>query len=389
MSSDPVLRGKRPRVTSPDERRFIVGVTPDLLALSALSGGAAVDGAGIAAAANAPWLPPWLRWEAIPPVATNGTAPYGRSDLKPEQVQGYDALLILSPHVTAATLKGADRLAIIARFGVGYDSVDVEACTRHGILLTITPDGVRRPVAAGALAFLLALSHRLTRRDRAARAGRWHERYAEMGTGLTGRTLGVVGLGNIGRELLRLIAPFGMRHLAYDPYARPGDSDGTPAVELVGLDRLLREADFVCITCPLTAETHHLISAERLALMKPSAYLINVARGPIIDQKALTEALRTGALAGAALDVFEDEPPQPDDPLLLLENVILAPHAICWTDECVRGNLRSACESIADVAAGRVPKHVVNPEALAHPRLREALQRNREWAESRDREDRT
>ena len=194
-----------------------------------------------------------------------------------------------------------------------------------------------------------------------------------------------MGLGNIGRELLRLIAPFGMRHLASDPYTRLSDLNDTPTVELVGLDQLLREADFVCITCPLTAETHHLIDARRLALMKPSAYLVNVARGPIVDQRALTEALRSGALAGAALDVFEHEPPDPDDPLLALENVIVSPHAICWTDECISGNLQSACESIAAVAAGEVPRHVVNREALAHPRLQATLRRNRKRAQQAER----
>ena len=323
-------------------------------------------------------------WEPLP-AGVSGAGRGALAELRAEQILGYDALLVLSARVTAATLEGADRLAIVARLGVGYDAVDVEACTRHGVLLTVTPDGVRRPVASGALAFVLALGHRLVARDRLARAGRWDTRHADVGTGLTGRTLGVVGLGNIGRELVRLSAPFGMRHVAYDPHAaeRRGAPGDLPPVEMVELETLLREADFVCLTCPLTAETHHLINGPRLALMKPTAYLVNVARGPIVDQRALTAALGAARIAGAALDVFEDEPLGPGDPLLAMENVILAPHSICWTDECVRGILRSACASIGDVAAGRVPEHVVNRDVLAQPRLREILRRNRERTERR------
>ncbi len=295
-------------------------------------------------------------------------------ELRPEQVRGHDALLVLAPRVSAATLEGADRLTLVARFGVGYDNVDVEACTHHGVLLTITPDGVRRPVAAAVLTFLLALSHKLFLKDRLTRTGRWAEKRGHMGTGLTGRTLGVVGLGNIGREVFRLAAPFGMRHLAHDPYV--ASTDAFLGIELVDLETLLRSADFVCLCCALNADTRHLIDAARLALMKPTAYLINVARGPVVDQQALTEALRARRLAGAGLDVFEQEPIDSADPLLALDNVILAPHALCWTDECFRGIGHSACQSILDVAAGRVPRDVVNRAALDHPRLQENLRRH-------------
>jgi phosphoglycerate dehydrogenase-like enzyme len=293
-------------------------------------------------------------------------------ELDAEQLRGYDALLVLAPDVTAATLHGADRLSIIARFGVGYDNVDVLACSRHGIMLTITPDGVRRPVAAAVLTLLLALSHKLLVKDHLTREGRWAEKLGSMGQGVTGRSLGVIGLGNIGREVFRLAQPFGMRHLAYDPYVRPADAAGL-GVELVDLATLLRTADYVAICCALTPETRHLINAECLAQMKETAYLINVARGPIVDQAALTAALFEGRIAGAGLDVFEQEPIDPRDPLLSMENVILAPHAICWTDECFLGNGRSACASILQVAAGRIPTHVVNREVLDHPGLQERL----------------
>jgi phosphoglycerate dehydrogenase-like enzyme len=296
--------------------------------------------------------------------------PENTRELAAEDVRGYDALLVLAPRVSATTLEGADRLKIVARFGVGYDSVDVEACTRQGVLVTITPDGVRRPVATSAMTFLLALSHRLLEKDRLTRAGRWADKVDIMGIGLTGRTLGLIGLGNIGREIFTLVRPFGLRHLAFDPYAS-AESAVSVGAELVDLDTLLGRADFVCICCALTKETYHLIDARRLGQMKPTAFLINVARGPIVDQQALTAALRDRRIQGAAIDVFEEEPVDPREEILTLDNAIVTPHGICWTDECFLGNGRSACEAILDVAAGRAPHYVVNRDALKHPRWRE------------------
>jgi phosphoglycerate dehydrogenase-like enzyme len=293
-------------------------------------------------------------------------------ELHPEQVDAYDALLLLAPRVTAATLEGTRRLKLIARFGVGYDNVDVAACTRHGILLTITPDGVRRPVAAAAMAFVLALAHRIIEKDRLVRDGRWADKLDCMGLGLTTRTLGLVGFGNIGREIAALARPFGLRVIAADPYASASEA-ASAGVSLLPLDELLGQADFVCVSCALTDETRHLLDARRLGLIKDSAFLINVARGPVVDQRALTQVLRDRRIAGAALDVFEQEPIAPDDPLLELDNVILAPHAICWTDELFRGNGRSACQSILDVSAGRKPAYIVNGDVLAQPQLRTAL----------------
>ena len=294
---------------------------------------------------------PNLVWEFLPE---------HRPVLGPDQIAGYDGLLVLASRVTAETLAGADRLSIIARFGVGYDNVDVAACTEAGVLLTITPDGVRRPVAVSAIALLLALSHQLLIKDRLTRDGRWGEKLNFMGQGVRGRTLGVIGVGNIGREIFQLAAPFEMRHLGFDPYL----NYPVPGVDLVSLDTLIRESDYLVICCALTPDTHHLINVDRLKQMKPNAYLINVARGPIIDQRALTEALAEHRIAGAGLDVFDVEPIAHSDPLLKLENVILSPHAICWTDECFAGIGRSACQSLIDVASGKTPAHVVNREVL-------------------------
>lgn len=298
-------------------------------------------------------------------------------EVRPEQLHGLDALLLLAPRVTAATLAGADQLLLVARFGVGCDNVDVEACTRHGVLLTITPDGVRRPVAVAAMTLILALAHKLLVKDHLTRAGRWAEKLHHMGLGLTGRTLGVIGLGNIGRELCRLAEPFGLVRVAFDPHVRPEDASRA-GIGLLGLDDLLGTADFVCVCCALTPQTHHLLNARRLARMKRTAYLVNVARGPIVDQPALTHALTEGRIAGAGLDVFEREPVDPNDPILRLDNVIVSPHALCWTDECFRGNGESACRSILDVAAGRVPPHVVNRGVLDEPVFQAKLRRRAE-----------
>jgi len=293
-------------------------------------------------------------------------------ELRADQVREYDALLVLAPRVSAATLEGVGRLAIVARFGVGYDTVDVEACTRSGVLVTITPDGVRRPVAVAALTFVLALSQELFAKDRLTREGRWAERLDYMGVGLVGRTLGIIGLGNIGSELCRLALPFGLRVLACDPYAT-ADHAGDVGAELVDQETLLREADFVCICCALAPETLGMIGAAQLAIMKESAFLINVSRGPIVDQGALTEALSRRRIRGAATDVFEEEPVDPSDPILCLDNVIVTPHAVCWTDECFLDNGRSALRSILEVAAGKVPANVVNGAVIDSPRLQEKL----------------
>jgi D-3-phosphoglycerate dehydrogenase len=279
----------------------------------------------------------------------------------------FDGLLVLGPRVTAATLAGQRTPKIVARFGVGYDNVDVDACTRHGVVLTITPEGVRRPVAVGALTFLLALTHRLLIKDRLTRVGRWAEKLAHHGQGVTGRVLGIIGFGNIGQELARIVEPLKMHVISYDPQLQE-DRAREYNVAAVGLTELLRNADYVVICCSLTPATHHLIGPAELALMKPSSFLINVARGPIVDQAALTAALQQDRIAGAGLDVFEHEPIDPEDPLLKFENVIVAPHAICWTDECFGLNGRSAVGSLVDVANGRIPKHIVNRPALAHAR---------------------
>lgn len=285
--------------------------------------------------------------------------------VRADQLAGFDALILLAYRFTRDSIPPDGRLAVVARFGVGYDAVDVEACTEAGIALVITPDGVRRPVAVSVITLLLALTGKLIAKDRLTRqaAAGFAARSAYMGVGLVGRTLGSLGIGNIGAEVFRLAQPFGMNSIAHDPYADPKIA-AELGIELVGLDDLFRRADILSVSCPLTPETHHLVNAERLAVMKPAAYLINTARGPIVDQKALTRVLQEGRIAGAGLDVLEQEPPDPDDPILTLDNVILAPHALCWTDQCFAGIGAADVKAVLDVQHGREPRGVVNRAVL-------------------------
>jgi phosphoglycerate dehydrogenase-like enzyme len=289
--------------------------------------------------------------------------------LTPAHTAAYDGLCVLMPKVTRASLSGKDkRVCILARHGVGYDSIDVPACSETGVILTITPDGVRRPVASSVVLFVLALSHKLFTKDMLTKTGRWAETTNHMGEGLIGKTIGSIGVGNIGKEIFRLIKPWNMVHLGYDPYLKQSDVDDL-GVKLVDKETLLRESDFVTVNCPLNNDTRGIVGANEFKLMKKTAYLINTSRGPTVDEKAAYHALKDGAIAGAALDVFEQEPTPGDNAILKLPNVIATPHSICWTDECFRMIAESVFTSVVDVANGRVPKYVVNREVLKHPAI--------------------
>jgi phosphoglycerate dehydrogenase-like enzyme len=302
-----------------------------------------------------------IAWEYLPEVVRELTA---------DHASRYDALYVNMARVPAAAVARSDcRLRIVARHGVGYDSVDVPAMTRAGIVVTNTPMPMPRPVATIALTFILALAGKLMLKDRLTRSGRWDERMDNMGIGLTGRTLGVVGAGRIGKELLRMARVFDLKLLAADPYVNAIEL-GYVGARKVDLSTLLREADFV-VACPLlNDETRHLLGAPQFALMKRSAYFINVSRGPVVDEPALISALRSGQIAGAALDVFEQEPVDPANPLLAMDNVIVTPHSLCWTDECFHNMATTGLASIVDALAGRVPEFVVDREVLAHPRVK-------------------
>jgi D-3-phosphoglycerate dehydrogenase len=291
-----------------------------------------------------------------------------------EQLEDFDALIVLSHRFAVESVPKSDRLAVVDRFGVGYDTIDVDACTKAGIPLVITPDGVRRPVAVSILTLMLALTGKLFVKDRLTRAAAegWPKRSDHMGVGLVGRTLGSLGIGNIGAELYRIVKPLDMKFIAHDPYADKAVA-AELGIELVGIEDLFRRYDVLSVSCPLTPETHHIVSAERIALMKPTAYLINTSRGPVVDQKALTAALQENRIAGAGLDVLEVEPPDPNDPILGLDNVILGPHALCWTDQCFAGIGAADVRAVLDVQHGRVPRGVVNRTVLETPQFKARL----------------
>ncbi len=298
------------------------------------------------------------------------------SPLRAEQLEEFDALILLAHRFDATSVPKSGRLAVVARFGVGYDTVDVPACTAGDIALVITPDGVRRPVAVSIITFMLALTGKLMAKDRLARSGPpgFAARGEHMGVGLVGRTLGSLGVGNIGAEMFRMAKPFDMQFIAHDPFADKKVA-AELGIELVSLEDLFRRSDILCVNCPLTPETHHIVNAERLALMKPTAYFINTARGPIVDQKALTKVLQDRKIAGAGLDVFEQEPTDPNDPLLHLDNIIAAPHALCWTDQCFAGNGAADVKAVLDVMKGQVPRGIVNREVLDRPGFKAKLAR--------------
>jgi len=333
---------------------FRVGVTSDILDAR----GEPVFGRGPLEALDAA---KGLEWEWLPK---------GIREITAEHAGNYDALYVNSPKVPAAAVAGKDlRLKVVSRHGVGYDSVDVPAMSKAGVLVCNTPNAMPRPVATMALTLVLALAHRLMAKDRMTREGRWNDRVDHMGMGLTGRTLGVVGAGRIGKELLRLAKAFDLKLLAADPYAEEIELKYLGAKKLE-LDALMVQSDFVVVTCLLNEETRHLVDAKLIGYMKPTAYLINVARGPVVDEKALYEALSKKKIAGAGLDVFEEEPTPASNPILKLDNVIVTPHSLCWTDELFTNIARTAIGAVLAVHGGRAPQFVVDPRVLTHPRVK-------------------
>jgi len=292
-----------------------------------------------------------------------------------EQIGDAQGVIVLTPQVTAETVIRSDRLLVVGRFGVGYDSVDVAACTAADVLVTITAGAVNRPVAEAVVTWMLTLTHQVLAKDRLLRTGRWDDRSGYMGCELRGRTLGVIGLGGIGREVILLLAGFGMNPpLVYDPFVAPDVLDACGA-RSVALDELLSMADFVSIHCPLNDQTHGLIGPRELGLMQPDAYLINTARGGIVDEEALYAALKEHRIAGAAIDCFDNEPVTDPHPLGELDNVVLAPHCIAWTGELFRDIGRMACQSMLDLSQGRRPHGAINPELFDRDSFRKKWNR--------------
>jgi phosphoglycerate dehydrogenase-like enzyme len=255
--------------------------------------------------------------------------------------------------------------------------IDVDALTRADVALAITPSAVRRPVAEAIFTFIFALSTNLVRQDRLLRAGKWRGDLPALGRNIKGRTLGSLGCGNIAQEMFAMAKSLGFgRLIATDPYISKESVDAL-GVELVSLDELLASSDFLTVNTFLNAETRGIIGEKGLRKMKPSAYLINTARGPIIQEPALARALHERWIAGAGLDVFETEPLPGDSPLRELDNIILTPHGLAWTEEIARDNGLEACSNILAISRGEVPSTIVNKEVINRPGFQAKLARYR------------
>jgi D-3-phosphoglycerate dehydrogenase len=275
-------------------------------------------------------------------------------------------------HVDGELLQRCPQLLAVSASGSGYDPVDLDACTAAGVIVVNQAGGNKEAVAEHTLAMMLALSKRIVESDRALRRDRnWH-RNDYIGHDIFAKTVGIIGLGNIGRRVAQLCRGlFQMRVLAYDPYLSADDFARSNA-EAVGLETLLQQADFVLLHCPRTSETMHMLGAAEFARMKPTAYFITTARGGIHDETALYQALSEGLIAGAGLDVWEREPPPLDHPLLRLDNVIVSPHTAGVTQEARRQVAIGGAEQWRTIARGERPPRLLNPQAW--PKYRQRYQ---------------
>ncbi|ODS39253.1 MAG: hypothetical protein A7315_11350 [Candidatus Altiarchaeales archaeon WOR_SM1_79] len=267
-----------------------------------------------------------------------------------EIIPAYDALIVRSTTRVTKKIIDASNLKVIARAGVGLDNIDLDAAEKRGIEIVNAPTSLTASVAELTFGLMLALLRDIAKADRSMKENKW-EKSIFTGTELEGKTLGVIGFGRIGRTVAYIGEAFGMRVIAYDPFITPEDVREDDRLKLVeNPDDLLRDADIVSIHCVLTPETKHLINAEKLSLMKKTAVLINIARGPIVDEKALYEALKNKKMKGAALDVYEKEPPK-DSPLLKLDNVVLTPHIGASSEEAQRKAGMTVVEEIKKMLA--------------------------------------
>ncbi len=284
-----------------------------------------------------------------------------------DAVRDADALLVCYAPVTRRVIEHAAQCRIIARYGIGVDNVDVQAASARRIVVTNVPDYCIEEVSDHALALLLACARRVADLDRLVRAGRWDAKAAVPIRRLRGQVLGLVGFGKIPRLLAAKAAALGLTFLAFDPYVDAATCTAHGA-QKVDLPALLAAADFVSVHAPLTPQTRGLLGETELQRMKPTAYLINTARGPIVSEAALVRALREGWIAGAALDVLETEPPGGQHPLLALPQVILTPHVAFYSEESVQDLQRKAAEEVARVLTGQPPRNPVNPTPVAGAR---------------------
>ncbi len=296
------------------------------------------------------------------------TAEGSSEDALVEQVTDVDGLIIGLAQITDRVLRAAPNCKVVSRGGVGVDNIDVATATDLGIAIAYVPDYCVGEVADHVMAMLLAWNRRLVQYDRSVRDEGWAFRRSDLGiTRLSGMTLGIIGLGRIGRAVACRAAPFGMEVLATDPVVSAEQASSLGAT-LVDLSDLLERSDYVTVHAPLNRQTRNMIGAPELASMKPTAFLINAARGPLVDETALYEALTSETIAGAGLDVLTDEPSADSNPLLRLPNVFITPHVAYLSLEARTELEVRGAQAVVDVLQGRPPRNLANPEVLGRSR---------------------
>lgn len=296
-----------------------------------------------------------------------------------------DALVVRNTKITLPIMEAAPRLRVIGRHGVGYDTVDIASASMLGIPVVYTPAANTESVAEIAVGFILILGRRIQRAHAAMQSGELFsdtitlsvmaQTHGLANFDLWGKTLGIVGVGRIGSTLARkMAAAFNMRVLGYDPYLDAGTLAGYGVEKVERLEDMLPHCDFVSLHCPGGAATRHMIDATRLACMKPGAYLVNTARGSVVDEAALAASLETGHLGGAAIDVYDPEPPLPTNSLLHMNNVIVTPHFCAMTEESLHNMAVAVAQGVQDALADRQPRFLVDPGMWAARRAIEPHQ---------------
>ena len=284
-----------------------------------------------------------------------------------EKARNVDALAsLLSDKIDAEVFDAAPKLKIVAQMAVGFDNIDVQEATKRGICVTNTPEVLTDTTADFAWALLMAVARRVVEADKYVRTGQWKVGWHPsmmQGRDIHGATIGIVGAGRIGYGVSKRATGFNMKILFYDVVPRP-EMERELGAKSVNLDTLFKESDFVSIHVPLMKETYHLVNADRLKLMKKTAYLINNSRGPVVDEKALHEALKEGRIAGAGLDVFEQEPTPLNNPLLEFDNVVVAPHISSASYETRSKMAEMVAENLVAFFEGKKPPNLVNPDVL-------------------------
>jgi D-3-phosphoglycerate dehydrogenase / 2-oxoglutarate reductase len=287
-----------------------------------------------------------------------------------EACKDADALLNQYAPITRKVIENLEKCKVVARYGIGFNTVDIEAATEKGIIVANVTDYCLDEVSDHAVALLLSSARKITKMDKAVRSGTWDFKVAVPIFRLRGRILGLIGFGNIPQTVASKAQAFGLEVIAYDPFI-PESVASQMNVELVSLEELCKRSDYVSVHVPLNKHTEGMISHEQFSRMKPEAFIINTARGPVIDEAALIQALQDGKIAGAGLDVLEVEPIREDNPLLQMDNVILNPHSAFYSVEAEAELKRKTAQNVADVLSGYFPSYVVNKDVKAKLSLKE------------------